>query len=125
LHRLADALDVTTDYLLGRVNERDGLAGADKRHRHYDRLTSDGRDAADSVMEMLAKSREPRAQRRKIRRDRASRRDLQYIASSDGIPCPAQQKAAALLFLRFAAVCAGIGRIAVSAAARPPAARSQ
>jgi hypothetical protein len=51
LHRLADALDVTTDYLLGRVNERDGLAGADKRHR----LKSDGRDAAASVIEMLAK----------------------------------------------------------------------
>src|SRR5215831_4298497 len=38
LRRLADALDVTTDYLLGRVTELNGLAGVDKLHRHYDRL---------------------------------------------------------------------------------------
>ena len=63
LRRLADALDVTTDYLLGRVNELDGLAGADKLHRHYDRLTSDDRDVADSVIEMLAKKAESRARK--------------------------------------------------------------
>jgi transcriptional regulator with XRE-family HTH domain len=65
LRRLADALDVTTDYLLGRVRDLDGLAGADKLHRHYDRLTSDDRDVADSVIEMLAKKTERRARESK------------------------------------------------------------
>jgi len=55
LRRLADALDVTTDYLLGRVKELDGLAGADRLHRHYDRLSSEDRDVADSVLETLAR----------------------------------------------------------------------
>jgi len=63
LRRLADALDVTTDYLLGRVTDLNGLAGADKLHRHYDRLTSDDRDVADSVIEMLAKKAESRARK--------------------------------------------------------------
>jgi transcriptional regulator with XRE-family HTH domain len=63
LRRLADALDVTTDFLLGRVKELDGLAGADKLHRHYDRLTSDDRDVADSLMEMLAKKAESRVRK--------------------------------------------------------------
>jgi transcriptional regulator with XRE-family HTH domain len=62
LRRLADALDVTTDFLLGRV-KLDGLAGADKLHRHYDRLTSDDRDVADSLMEMLAKKAESRVRK--------------------------------------------------------------
>jgi transcriptional regulator with XRE-family HTH domain len=63
LRRLADALDVTTDFLLGRVKELDGLAGADKLHRHYDRLTSDDRDVADGLMEILAKKAERRARK--------------------------------------------------------------
>jgi transcriptional regulator with XRE-family HTH domain len=63
LRRLADALDVTTDYLLGRVKELDGLAGADKLHRHYDRLTSDDREVADSLMELLAKKAASRARK--------------------------------------------------------------
>jgi transcriptional regulator with XRE-family HTH domain len=63
LRRLADALDVTTDFLLGRVKELDGLAGADKLHRHYDRLTSDDRDVADTLMEMLAKKAESRVRK--------------------------------------------------------------
>src|SRR5229473_1137936 len=45
LRRLADALDATTDYLLGRVSDLTGLAeGADKLHRHYGRLTSGDRE---------------------------------------------------------------------------------
>ena len=63
LRRLADALDVTTDYLLGRVKELDGLAGADRLHRHYDRLTSDDRDVAESLMELLAKKAESRVRK--------------------------------------------------------------
>ena len=63
LRRLADALDVTTDYLLGRVKEIDGLAGGEKLHRHYDRLTSDDRDFAEGLMELLAKKAERRGRK--------------------------------------------------------------
>ena len=54
LRRLADALDVTTDYLLGRVTNDQALAGADKLHRDLDRLTSADRDIAENFLKMLA-----------------------------------------------------------------------
>jgi transcriptional regulator with XRE-family HTH domain len=54
LRRLADALDVTTDYLLGRVTDAQALAGADKLHRHLDRLSSQDRDIAEGFLELLA-----------------------------------------------------------------------
>jgi hypothetical protein len=54
---------VTTDYLLGRVKELDGLAGADRLHRHYDRLSSEDRDVADSVLETLARKAADRARK--------------------------------------------------------------
>jgi transcriptional regulator with XRE-family HTH domain len=63
LRRLADALDVTTDYLLGRVKETDGLAGSDRLHRHYNRLTADDRDIADGLMELLAKKAQSRVRK--------------------------------------------------------------
>jgi transcriptional regulator with XRE-family HTH domain len=63
LRRLADALDVTTDYLLGRVKEIDGLAGSDRLHRHYSRLTAEDRDIADGLMELLAKKTHNRARK--------------------------------------------------------------
>src|SRR5262249_5961645 len=55
LRRLADALDVTTDYLLGRVTDDQALAGADRLHRHLDRLTSEDREMAEDILELLAK----------------------------------------------------------------------
>ena len=54
LRRLADALEVTTDYLLGRVSDSQGLAGADRLHRHLDRLSSDDRDFAEDFLKFLA-----------------------------------------------------------------------
>ena len=54
LRRLADALDVTTDYLLGRVTDSQLLAGADKLYRDLDRLTANDRDIAKDFLEMLA-----------------------------------------------------------------------
>lgn len=54
LRRLADALDVTTDYLLGRVKDFKELAGADQLHRHYSAMTSADRDVAEKMMELLA-----------------------------------------------------------------------
>lgn len=54
LRRLADALKVSTDYLLGRVSEEESLAGADTIFRHLDRLTSEDRDMAENFLEFLA-----------------------------------------------------------------------
>ncbi len=54
LRRLADALQVTTDYLLGRVDDPTGLSGADTLHRHFNLLTSDDREIAESFLKMLA-----------------------------------------------------------------------
>jgi transcriptional regulator with XRE-family HTH domain len=65
LRRLADALDVTTDYLLGRVTDAEALASADKLHRHLDCLTSDDHDLAEDVLKLLA----DRAKRRSGKSD--------------------------------------------------------
>ena len=54
LRRLADALEVPTDYLLGRVTDAQALAGADRLHRHFDRLTSKDRDIAEDFLKLLA-----------------------------------------------------------------------
>ena len=63
LRRLADALEVTTDYLLGRVTDTQALAGADKLHRHLDRMTSADRDIAEDFLKMLADKTERRAKK--------------------------------------------------------------
>jgi transcriptional regulator with XRE-family HTH domain len=63
LRRLADALDVTTDYLLGRAKDFTELAGADKLHRHYNRLSSDDRDVAEKMLELLSKKATSRARK--------------------------------------------------------------
>jgi transcriptional regulator with XRE-family HTH domain len=55
LRILADSLDVTTDYLLGRVTDFKALAGADQLHRHYDALDGADRKMADDLITMLAK----------------------------------------------------------------------
>lgn len=55
LRILADSLDVTTDYLLGRVEEFKALAGADRLHRHYESLKGSDRKMADELITMLAK----------------------------------------------------------------------
>jgi transcriptional regulator with XRE-family HTH domain len=53
LRRLADALDVTTDYLLGRVTDTEALAGADKLFRDLDRLTAADREFAEMFLKAL------------------------------------------------------------------------
>lgn len=55
LRRLADALKVTTDYLLGRVESFDALAGADTLHRHYHQLSSEDQKFAEDMINMLVK----------------------------------------------------------------------
>ncbi len=59
LRILADKLDVTTDFLLGRVDEIKGLAGADQLHRHYDALNADDRKFADDLITHLANKSSP------------------------------------------------------------------
>jgi len=63
LKRLADALEVTTDYLLGRVHALDAHAGADKLHRHFERLSANDREVAEQLMTFLAERN--KARRRK------------------------------------------------------------
>ena len=54
LRRLADALDVTTDYLLGRVDRPGVLAVADRLHRHIESLSSADRILAEDIIEKMA-----------------------------------------------------------------------
>ncbi|MYF98828.1 helix-turn-helix transcriptional regulator [Candidatus Poribacteria bacterium] len=55
LRRLADALRVTTDYLLGRTDLMDSsTATADQLHRHYSGLSTEYQEMADDFIEMLA-----------------------------------------------------------------------
>jgi len=55
LKRLADALRVTTDYLLGRTDAMEASAtSADKLHRHYSGLSTEYQEMADDFIEMLA-----------------------------------------------------------------------
>lgn len=58
LRRLANALEVTTDYLLGRVDEP-GLAEAgDPLYRDIGKLTGRDREIAREFLDMLAKKAE-------------------------------------------------------------------
>ena len=54
LKRLADTLKVTTDYLLGRVDDPEGLSGAERIHRHLLQLKGKDRKFAEDVIELLA-----------------------------------------------------------------------
>lgn len=54
LRRLAHALAVTTDYLLGRVDDPAGIAEADPIYRDLQKLTDDDRELAKDFLKMLA-----------------------------------------------------------------------
>ncbi len=54
LRKLANALNVTTDYLLGRVDEPDMAQAADPLARHGAKLTEENRSLAEAFMAMLA-----------------------------------------------------------------------
>ncbi len=55
LRRLANALEVTTDYLLGRSDEMARSEAADPLFRHVAKLSLDDRALADDFLGMLAK----------------------------------------------------------------------
>ena len=50
LRRLADALEVNTDYLLGRVDQMQEIAGADRLHRYLDRMSTAYRETAGNLL---------------------------------------------------------------------------
>ena len=53
LRRLADALDVTTDYLLGRVSEVGATATADRLHRDIQKLRATDRSFAEDMIQRM------------------------------------------------------------------------
>ena len=54
LRSLATALQITTDYLLGRVDSPNAT-GTDRLHRHMAKLTAEDLDIAEDFIQMLAK----------------------------------------------------------------------
>lgn len=55
LKKLADALEVTTDYLLGRVEKPNELADSDTLYRHISKLDDKDKKAAEEFVAFLAK----------------------------------------------------------------------
>ena len=55
LRRLANALQITTDYLLGRVDSPDLALAGDPLFRDIGKLSGDDREIAKEFLEMLAK----------------------------------------------------------------------
>lgn len=53
LERLADALNVTIDYLMGRTGENHVGEGHDQLYRNICNLTADDRELAERVIELL------------------------------------------------------------------------
>ena len=53
LLRLAEALKVTTDYLLGRVDDVAAYAGANKLHRHIELMSDRDRELTEQFVKML------------------------------------------------------------------------
>ena len=65
LRRLAIALDVTTDYLLGRTDDPALAESADPLYRNVSRLTGRDRELATDFLEMLAGRNAARKKRKK------------------------------------------------------------
>lgn len=55
LRRLANALSVSTDFLLGRVEAPELIGDADRLHRDAKHLTDHDRELAEAFIEMLSK----------------------------------------------------------------------
>lgn len=53
LLRLAEALKVSTDYLLGRVEDIGAYAGADTLHRHIELMSASDRELTEQFVKML------------------------------------------------------------------------
>lgn len=55
LRRLAQVLQVPSDYLLGRIDTIDGGGSSDELYRHVENLTDSDRELAREFLEMLAR----------------------------------------------------------------------
>ena len=55
LRRLAEALGVTIDFLLGRIDETEGLVDADPLYRGFQEMNDEDRKLTQDFMEMLRK----------------------------------------------------------------------
>jgi transcriptional regulator with XRE-family HTH domain len=55
LRRLATALDVTTDYLLGRVDSLESVGAAETIHRHLSNFSAEDLKLTEDFVEMLAR----------------------------------------------------------------------
>lgn len=55
LKKLADALEVTSDYLLGRTDDQKTYKNNEPLYRHFENLTADERELAREFMKNLAK----------------------------------------------------------------------
>ena len=55
LKKLAEALDVTTDFLLGRADSMQGTTAADPLYRNIENLSAENRDFAKKMIDELAK----------------------------------------------------------------------
>jgi transcriptional regulator with XRE-family HTH domain len=53
LRRLANALNVSTDYLIGRVDQMDSIGPAERIHRHLENLSARDVELADEFLELL------------------------------------------------------------------------
>lgn len=60
LRRLALALEVTTDYLLGLTDQPETSSSADPLFRHGQKLSSEDRDLADGFLRLLADRNQPK-----------------------------------------------------------------
>ena len=61
LRRLATALEVSTDFLLGRVEEPEAQAQADPLYRHVQNLSAADRELAQAFLQLLAARRQAAA----------------------------------------------------------------
>lgn len=57
LRRLAETLHVTIDFLLGRIDETEGLMDADPLYRGFQEMNDEDRRFMQDFMEMLRKRR--------------------------------------------------------------------
>lgn len=53
LRKLADALSVTTDFLLGRTDDIDETVGSARIHRHLDKLSAGDLEFVETLLEQL------------------------------------------------------------------------
>ena len=90
LRKLANALNVTTDYLLGRVDEPEVAQSADPLYRYGANLTEENRALAEDFLRMLAERDGKDRERQRMNwtsefRQRALMRQAQQLLDDEGL----------------------------------------